>query len=127
MATIEAPEAAQVSDELDLRIVLQALTELKSGNFSTRLPGHWEGLLGKIADAFNETAERHEQLITELERVSRAVGREGRVHERASLGRTSGAWRTSIDAINQLIGDLVQPTIETARVIGAVAKGDLSQ
>jgi signal transduction histidine kinase/DNA-binding response OmpR family regulator/HAMP domain-containing protein len=38
-----------------------------------------------------------------------------------------GTWAVSIDAVNTLIGDLVQPMSEVARVIGAVAKGDLSQ
>ena len=39
----------------------------------------------------------------------------------------SGSWRDSIDSVNDLIDDLVHPTSETARVIGAVAQGDLSQ
>ena len=39
----------------------------------------------------------------------------------------SGSWGRSMLSFNALIGDLVQPTIEVARVIGAVAKGDLSQ
>src|SRR5439155_1498256 len=39
----------------------------------------------------------------------------------------SNSWADAIQCINVLIGDLVQPTSETARVIGAVAKGDLSQ
>ncbi len=44
-----------------------------------------------------------------------------------TLGAATGAWADRIDSINTLIGDLVQPTEEVARVIGAVAKGDLSQ
>src|SRR6202040_435630 len=47
--------------------------------------------------------------------------------ERASLGNVSGSWAESIDSVNALVSDLVHPTRETARVIGAVAKGDLSQ
>ena len=39
----------------------------------------------------------------------------------------SGFWRDSIASVNELIDDLVHPTSETARVIGAVAQGDLSQ
>src|SRR3546814_18827254 len=38
-----------------------------------------------------------------------------------------GGWQTCIDAVNSLIGDMAYPTTEVARVIGAVAKGDLSQ
>src|SRR5205814_1805704 len=60
-------------------------------------------------------------------RVERVVGREGRMNERASLGETSGGWAESMGAINALIGDLVQPTTEVARVISAVAAGDFTQ
>jgi methyl-accepting chemotaxis protein len=63
----------------------------------------------------------------ELERLSRVVGREGKLNKRASLGYVSGFWRDSIECVNALIDDLVHPTSETARVIGAVAQGDLGQ
>src|SRR5208283_295387 len=38
-----------------------------------------------------------------------------------------GGWAECLDSVNGLIGDLVQPSTEVARVIGSVAKGDLSQ
>ena len=66
-------------------------------------------------------------MAQELERVSRLVGKEGKMRERASIGTVTGAWATSIDSVNTLIGDLVLPTSEMARVIDAVAGGDLSQ
>jgi HAMP domain-containing protein len=47
--------------------------------------------------------------------------------ERASVGPAKGSWATAVNSVNQLIGDLVAPTNEVARVITAVAKGDLSQ
>ena len=49
------------------------------------------------------------------------------MRQRASLPGAAGAWAQSIDALNTLVNDMVQPTTEVARVIGAVAKGDLSQ
>src|SRR5207247_129311 len=67
------------------------------------------------------------RMAKELVRVGRVIGREGRMTERASLGAATGAWGTSIDSINSLIDDLVRPTTEVARVIEAVAEGDLSQ
>src|SRR5262249_62395987 len=63
----------------------------------------------------------------ELARLSRVVGKEGKISQRASLGDVSGSWAASIASVNELIDDLVHPTSETARVIGAVAQGDLSQ
>src|SRR5206468_5018645 len=43
------------------------------------------------------------------------------------LGDVRGFWKDSVSCVNALIDDLVHPTSETARVIGAVAQGDLSQ
>src|SRR5204862_7274625 len=87
----------------------------------------WEGVAGKVADAFNEVVELNGRMAQELERLGRVVGKEGKLNQRASLGDVSGFWRDSVDSVNALIGDLVHPTSETARVIGAVAQGDLSQ
>src|SRR5215510_6131440 len=52
---------------------------------------------------------------------------DGKITERASVGPVSGAWADSVANVNSLVASLVQPTSEAARVIGAVAKGDLSQ
>src|SRR5205807_2560874 len=57
----------------------------------------------------------------------RAVGKEGKINQRATLGSATGDWAACVESVNGLIGDLVQPSTEVARVIGAVANGDLSQ
>src|SRR5262249_27118868 len=51
----------------------------------------------------------------------------GKITQRAAVGEYAGAWADSIECVNSLIDDLAHPTSEMARVIGAVAKGDLSQ
>jgi HAMP domain-containing protein/signal transduction histidine kinase/CheY-like chemotaxis protein len=107
--------------------LLAGLMALKRGNFSYRLPISLVGLEGKLADTFNEVVDMHERLARELQRISVVVGKQGKLSQRASLGRVDGSWADSVDCINALISDLVHPTSETARVIGAVAQGDLSQ
>ncbi len=119
--------AEPVSQAIDMTALLTALTALKRGDFSVRLPIDWTGVAGKVADTFNEVIELNEQMARELERISRVVGKEGKIHQRATLGAVSGSWGSSLASVNALIGDLVHPTSETARVIGAVAQGDLSQ
>src|SRR5207302_133009 len=47
--------------------------------------------------------------------------------ERAALPRGRAGWSASVEAVNSMIDDLVRPTTEVARVLGAVAEGDLSQ
>ena len=116
-----------VSQGIDLTALLTALTALKKGDFSVRLPLDWTGVAGKVADTFNEVIELNERMAKELERISRVVGKEGKIHQRASLGAVSGSWDEALTSVNALIGDLVHPTSETSRVIGAVAQGDLSQ
>src|SRR5436309_8247362 len=69
----------------------------------------------------------NEQMAKEFARITVVVGREGRVGQRTSLGPVNGSWAGCVDSINTLIDDLTKPTTEVNRVIGAVAKGDLSQ
>ena len=113
--------------ELDVRALLLALRAFKRGDFSARLPEDWTGLAGKVADTFNDVISLNERMTRELERIGQVVGKQGRITQRASLGDVSQAWADSIGSVNALIGDLVHPTSEMARVIGAVAKGDLSK
>ncbi len=107
--------------------ILGALNALKRGDTEVRLPVEWTGVAGRIADIFNEVVDRNQRMAQELERLSKVVGKEGKLGKRGTLGDVTGFWRDSIDAVNLLIDDLVHPTSETARVIGAVAQGDLSQ
>jgi HAMP domain-containing protein/signal transduction histidine kinase/DNA-binding response OmpR family regulator len=111
----------------DNRTLLAALTSFRRGDFTVRLAEGGGAEEQKIAEVFNEVVEMNERLARELDRVARVVGKEGRLHQRASLPDARGSWNASLECVNNLIGDLVHPTTETARVIGAVAKGDLSQ
>ena len=120
-------QGVQPSSANEMAAVLSALNALKRGNSSVRLPAEWIGLPGKVAEAFNDVVEQNQRLHEEVARLSRVVGREGKLNTRGSLGQVSGFWRESIESINDLIDDLVHPTSETARVIGAVAQGDLTQ
>src|SRR5882672_837478 len=119
---------AHGAEEARLRQLLDALIAAQHGDFDVRLSftrGH--GLMPDIARAFNQVVSRNDALTSEIARLERVVGREGRMTERASLGDVSGCWKTSVDSINALIADLVQPTTEVARVLVAVAEGDLTQ
>jgi len=119
-------DMTELPEELDLKLILSTLMALKKGDFSARLPSDWTGVSGKIADTLNDIIETNERMVKSVTEVSRVVGREGRLTQRATV-HVSGGWATIISAVNTLIDDLVRPTTEMARVIGAVAKGDLSQ
>jgi HAMP domain-containing protein/CheY-like chemotaxis protein/signal transduction histidine kinase len=111
----------------DLNNLLYALQAMKVGNFSVRMAGDQLGIEGKIADAFNEIVAANERMAKQLENIGQVVGREGRTRQRVRLGLSGGAWGEMESSVNTLIEDLLWPTREVTRVIGAVAQGDLLQ
>ncbi len=112
---------------LDQRRLLSALRAFRRGDFTVRLPLDLSGIDGEIAQAFNDCIELNADLAKELDRASVVVGREGRIANRVSLGSVKGSWQGYVESVNRLIGDLTQPMAEAGRVLGAVAKGDLSK
>ena len=122
-----ASDLVTSNGHFDAKGLLAALKTLKKGDFSVRLSVDETVVGAAIAEAFNDVADLLENDTRETARIATVVGKEGRITQRANLGAATGAWAARIDSINTLIGDLVQPTEEVARVIGAVAKGDLSQ
>src|SRR5687768_8020453 len=109
------------------RQLLSAMIAFRDGDFETRLPTDLTGVNGKIADVFNEILAVSERRATETTRVCRAVGKEGKLKQRMAMPAISGGWADEVIAINTLIDDLVWPTTEVTRAVGAVAKGDLGQ
>src|SRR5216683_313394 len=115
-------------EKVDFRTLLQAIRAAQRGDFSVRLnEDNGDPLSDKVAEAFNLLMEKNEGLTHEIIRIGRVVGREGRMMERAIVPDAKGSWARKIEALNALIADLVQPTTEIARVIGAVAAGDFTQ
>src|SRR3954465_10002402 len=108
----------QASDSLNAKLLLKTLVAFKKGDFSVRLPGEWTGEAGKIADTLNDIIELSDKTAKEVERISRVVGREGKINQRATVPAASGAWLRLVDSTNLLIDDMARPTTEMARVIG---------
>jgi len=119
--------SGEVVDLVELKELLSALQAMKIGDFSVRLPGDRVGVMGKIADAFNDIVADNERMAEELERVGQALGREGRTRQRVKFSNHSGAWSGMETSVNTLIDDLLWPTNELTRAVAAVAQGDLLQ
>jgi len=119
--------AKEDSSEMRLRRILAAMRGFRDGDFSVRLPVDWVGPEGRIAEAFNQAISHEDQIAAEVARLSLAVGKEGRLQQRIKAPGAVGGWARKVDSINTLLDDLVRPTTEVARTIGAVAKGDLGQ
>ncbi|MGE5366854.1 MAG: HAMP domain-containing protein, partial [Betaproteobacteria bacterium] len=100
---------------------------MRVGDFSVRMAGDRVGLIGKIADTFNDIVATNQRMAQQLERVGQVVGREGRTKQRVRLGLSDGAWGEMESSVNSLIDDLLWPTTEVTRAVAAVAQGDLLQ
>ena len=125
---MEAVTKGQASrGELDLKLLLSVLTAVKEGDFSVRMPLDWIGIDGKIADTLNDIIALNDKSSLGIDHISKVVGKEGKLATRIPLGSVGGAWARQIESVNTLISDLVWPSTEMARVIGAVVKGDMIQ
>ena len=110
-----------------LFLIREALKSYKDGDFSIQIPEVQVGPLAEISVLLNQVFRRNESIAKEFLRVSTIVAEEGKLSERASVDGATGAWEKNIDALNSVIGELARPTKEVARVMRAVAAGDLSQ
>ncbi len=112
---------------VDLHELQQALEAMRSGDFSVRLPTGRTGAMGHISVLFNEIVGANQVMAQQLERIGKSVGEQGRTRQRVKFALGSAAWGEMETSVNGLIDDLVWPTTEVTRVIGAVAQGDLLQ
>ncbi|MDQ3617801.1 MAG: HAMP domain-containing protein, partial [Pseudomonadota bacterium] len=107
--------------------MLAAMQAVRHGDFSVQLPGHWDGIEGKLAESFNEMVLSNRNLAHELARVGQKVGREGQTRQRIALSNRQGCWGEMEHSFNQLIDDLVRPIDTITEAMAGVAKGDLTR
>src|ERR1700726_1335687 len=126
-ASVGKAPASKVNggENQELRELLHALQAVRVGDFSVRMAGDQVGLMGKVADTFNEIVAANQRMARQLERVGQVVGREGKTRQRVRFGFSEGAWGEMESSVNTLIDDLLWPTTEVTRAIAAVAQGDL--
>ncbi|MBA9001755.1 HAMP domain-containing protein [Thermomonospora cellulosilytica] len=113
--------------EAELRQLLDGLTAVRDGDFGTRLPDDADGLMGEIATVFNGMVDQLSLFTSEVTRVAREVGTEGRLGGQAEVHGVAGTWKDLTDSVNAMAGNLTTQVRDIAQVATAVAKGDLSQ
>ncbi|MEU7481719.1 HAMP domain-containing protein [Lentzea sp. NPDC042327] len=121
-------DAARRAAELpELRQLLAGLTAVRDGDFGIRLPDDSDGLLGEIATVFNGMVDQLSLFTSEVTRVAREVGTDGRLGGQAEVPGVSGTWKDLTDSVNAMAGNLTSQVRDIAQVATAVARGDLSQ
>src|SRR5690242_11399480 len=106
--------------EVPAKLLLEVLKEVRNGNFSVRLPEDEAGVAGKIYDTLNDIIDMNEKMMLEFTKARNTIGREGKLNQRIMLPSTKGSWSEGVNSLNELISDLVFPTIEIASVISSV-------
>src|SRR5688572_21423842 len=124
---LKEAESTAVNHAEELSLIYNALSALRRGDASAKLPFKGSQEFGRVAEVFNDLVEMNASMAEETAQLSQVVGKEGKLRKRASLPNARGFWAQKVEDINSLIDHLVYPTAEAARVIGAVAQGDLSK
>ena len=92
-----------------LQQLLAGLTAVRSGDFSTRLPPADDPLVDEIAAVFNGMNEQLALVTSEVTRVAREVGTEGRLGGQAEVPGLAGTWKDLTDSVNSMAGNLTAP------------------
>src|ERR1700746_3328966 len=114
-------------DESGLEQLLAGLTAVRGGDFSTRLAKTGDPLMDEIATVFNGMADQLDLFTSEVTRVAREVGTEGKLGGQAYVPGESGTWKDLTESVNAMAGNLTGQVRNIAQVATAVARGDLSQ
>jgi signal transduction histidine kinase/CheY-like chemotaxis protein/HAMP domain-containing protein len=114
-------------DRAALEQLLAGLTAVRGGDFSTRLAPTGDPLVDEIAGVFNRMADQLDQFTSEVTRVAREVGTEGKLGGQANVPGVSGTWKDLTESVNAMAGNLTGQVRNIAQVATAVAKGDLTR
>src|SRR5688572_18195322 len=105
-------------------LLLNALTAIKDGDFSMRLPKDWSGLNGAMANNINQIFDQLSSFSSEITRVAKEVGTEGKLGGQAEVKGVSGTWKDLTDNVNRMANNLTSQVRNIAEVTTAVASGD---
>src|SRR6201992_2542137 len=119
--------AGRQLDEYGLEQLLAGLTAVRGGDFSIRLRENGDPLMDQIATVFNGMADQLGAFTSEVTRVAREVGTEGKLGGQAAIPNVSGTWDDLTESVNAMAGNLTNQVRNIAQVTTAVAQGDLSQ
>jgi signal transduction histidine kinase/HAMP domain-containing protein len=123
----EAAQPAGQSADPRLQLLLAGLTAVRGGDFSTRLPHTGDPLMVEIATVFNSMTDQLALFTSEVTRVAREVGTDGKLGGQAQVPGVAGTWKDLTDSVNAMAGNLTGQVRDIAQVATAVARGDLSQ
>src|SRR5207248_210997 len=109
-----------------VRNIAEVTTAVATGDLSKKITVDVKGEILELKDTINTMVDRLSSFASEVTRVAREVGTEGKLGGQAQVRGVSGTWRDLTDSVNSMAGNLTAQVRNIAEVTTAVANGDLS-
>ncbi|MGB3459493.1 MAG: HAMP domain-containing protein, partial [Halobacteriota archaeon] len=113
--------------ERQLRRLIETMDAFKNGDFTIRLPKERYDIYSELADSYNKMAEMVGGVTTEMSRVAKVAGTDGKLTERASVPGVAGSWKDVVDTLNGLIDAASKFTLEMRRILDNISWGNLTE
>ena len=110
-----------------VRNIAEVTTAVANGDLSKKITVDVKGELLELKNTVNTMVDQLNGFASEVTRVAREVGTEGKLGGQAKVEGVSGTWKGLTDNVNGLAGNLTAQVRNIALVTTAVANGDLSQ
>jgi signal transduction histidine kinase/HAMP domain-containing protein/ActR/RegA family two-component response regulator len=110
-----------------VRNIAQVATAVANGDLSKKIDVNARGEILELKTTLNTMVDQLSAFASEVTRVAREVGSEGRLGGQAEVRDVSGTWKRLTESVNELASNLTTQVRAIAAVASAVAEGDLSQ
>jgi HAMP domain-containing protein/CheY-like chemotaxis protein/signal transduction histidine kinase len=110
-----------------VRNIADVSTAIASGDLSKKITVNVSGEILLLKDTINTMVDQLRSFASEVTRVAREVGTEGRLGGQANVPGVAGTWKDLTDSVNSMAGNLTAQVRNIAEVTTAVALGDLSR
>src|SRR5919197_1195785 len=110
-----------------VRNIAQVTTAVARGDLSRKITVDVRGEILELKDTINTMVDQLNAFASEVTRVAREVGTEGKLGGQAQVPGVAGTWKDLTDSVNSMASNLTGQVRNIAEVATAVAQGDLSK
>ncbi|MDQ3144861.1 MAG: HAMP domain-containing protein, partial [Pseudomonadota bacterium] len=110
-----------------VRNIAEVTTAVARGDLSKKITVEVKGEILELKDTINVMVDQLNSFASEVTRVAREVGTEGKLGGQAQVEGVGGTWKDLTDNVNAMAGNLTGQVRNIAEVTTAVARGDLSK
>ena len=110
-----------------VRNIAEVTIAVANGDLSKKITVDVRGEILQLKEAINTMVDQLRSFASEVTRVAREVGTEGKLGGQAIVPGVAGTWKDLTDSVNAMCGNLTDQVRNIAQVTTAVARGDLSR